>query len=186
MNQEKKITLHFVEEVMYGEKSKTHAGGRIEIWENDKEYHTEEMRFLLPREMFDLLKKKLDFMEIIKDITTTSQTSQYSCCYESKKTGIPCSHSSQPQETSRYADKLYWKQPPATERLKENWEEKFDELFYQNEKRVWISRDGESYDSVVPEMGRGELFRFIKSQIQKAEEKGFWRRWKDRLEIMDD
>ena len=59
-----KITLHFVEEVLY-EKSDTHAGGRIEIHESDKEYHTEEIRFMLPRLMFEVIKKKLDGIEII-------------------------------------------------------------------------------------------------------------------------
>ena len=62
------ITLHFVEEVMYGKKAETHAGGRIEIWEDDKENYTEEIHFLLPRKMYEEIKKELDF----KEIETTS------------------------------------------------------------------------------------------------------------------
>ena len=55
----KEYTLRFIEEVMYGELAKTHAGGRIEIHESDKGYHKEEIRFLLPREMYQRLRNRL-------------------------------------------------------------------------------------------------------------------------------
>ena len=42
--------------------------------------------------------------------------------------------------------------------------EEFDSRFYQKN-RVWISRGGESYGSITPEMGRAEMFRFIFSTI---------------------
>ncbi|MEK6878492.1 MAG: hypothetical protein AABY22_02735 [Nanoarchaeota archaeon] len=60
----KKLTLYFTEEAIYGDKAKTHAGGRIEIHESNKEYHTEEIRFILPREIYDVLKKELNGIEI--------------------------------------------------------------------------------------------------------------------------
>lgn len=45
--------------------------------------------------------------------------------------------------------------------IEEEFNEEFDKHFYQKD-RIWMSRDGESYGSTTPEMGRGELFRFIK------------------------
>ena len=45
------------------------------------------------------------------------------------------------------------------------WKEEFDKKFYLKD-RVWISRGGESYDSITPEMGRGELLRFISQTLQ--------------------
>ena len=58
------ITLRFVEEVMYSERANTHAGGRIEIHESDKEYHTEEIRFMLPRGLYLKLRSALNGFEI--------------------------------------------------------------------------------------------------------------------------
>ena len=52
------------------------------------------------------------------------------------------------------------------EAVKGDWRERFDKLFYQKD-RVWMSRGGESYGSVTPEMGRGELFRFITSTLSE-------------------
>lgn len=59
-----KLTLHFVEEMMYDPMAQTHRGGRIEIWESDKEHHTEEIRILLPRRMYERLREKLEGMEL--------------------------------------------------------------------------------------------------------------------------
>lgn len=49
----------------------------------------------------------------------------------------------------------------------ENWRDRFDEHFYQKD-RVWFSKGGESYGSITPEMGRGELFRFIEKEIKQT------------------
>ena len=57
----------------------------------------------------------------------------------------------------------------------QDWREEFDKLFYQKD-RVWMSRGGESYDSNTPEMGRGELFRFIAETLSLHE-----KRWKEEL-----
>src|SRR3990167_5380261 len=56
VSEDKKLTLYFVEEAMYGDMVGTHAGGRIEIHESDKEYHTEEIRFILPIEIYQRFK----------------------------------------------------------------------------------------------------------------------------------
>jgi hypothetical protein len=62
------------------------------------------------------------------------------------------------------------KPTPKTINERKDWRDKFDELFYQKN-RVWYSRSGESYGSETPEMGRGELFRFIQSTLtQQLEE----------------
>jgi len=53
----------------------------------------------------------------------------------------------------------------------EEFDKSFDEKFYRNEKRVWISLDGESYDSIIPEMGRGELLKFFHSELEKQKTK---------------
>ena len=50
-----------------------------------------------------------------------------------------------------------------------DWAKEFDELFYKNENRVWMSRAGESYGSNVPEMGRAELLRFISELLKEKE-----------------
>ncbi|OGZ58832.1 MAG: hypothetical protein A2728_00165 [Candidatus Spechtbacteria bacterium RIFCSPHIGHO2_01_FULL_38_11] len=62
----KKITLNFVEEAILSSKelSNTHAGGRIELLDSEKEYHTEEIRLLLPRSIFQALREKLEGMVI--------------------------------------------------------------------------------------------------------------------------
>jgi len=54
-----------------------------------------------------------------------------------------------------------------TKKTKKDFDKEFDEKFYRNKERVWISCDGESYGSSEPEMGRGELLRFFHSQIEK-------------------
>ena len=61
----KKITLNFVEEAIGIKKlSDTHAGGRIELLDSEKEYHAEEIRLLLPRPIFQALRDRLDGMVI--------------------------------------------------------------------------------------------------------------------------
>ena len=62
----KKITLVFVEEGIMSDKklADTHAGGRIELLDSEQEYHTEEIRLLLPRPVFQALREKLEFMVI--------------------------------------------------------------------------------------------------------------------------
>ena len=49
-----------------------------------------------------------------------------------------------------------------------DWREEFDMLFYKNTDKKWMSRGGIAYDSTSPEMGRGELFRFIAKVEQSA------------------
>ena len=44
----------------------------------------------------------------------------------------------------------------------------FDKGFYRNSNRVWMSRAGESYGSVSPEMGRGELMKFLKEKLLES------------------
>ena len=58
----KNITLNFVEEAIFSHKglAETHIGGRIELLNSEKEYHTEEIRLLLPRPIFQALREKLD------------------------------------------------------------------------------------------------------------------------------
>ena len=51
-----------------------------------------------------------------------------------------------------------------------NWKERFDERFYRNKDRIWMSKDGESYGSVAPEMGRAELLRFITQELSRQAE----------------
>ena len=51
--------------------------------------------------------------------------------------------------------------------MDEDWRKEFDKLFYQKN-RIWMSRSAESYGSEQPEMGRGELFRFIQSLITNS------------------
>ena len=62
----KTITLNFVEEAILSSKelSDTHAGGRIELLDSEKEYHAEEIRLLLPRPIFQALMDRLDGMVI--------------------------------------------------------------------------------------------------------------------------
>lgn len=61
----KKITLNFVEEaILSSPELADHAGGRIELWDSEKEYHTEEIRLLLPRPIFLALRDKLEGMVI--------------------------------------------------------------------------------------------------------------------------
>jgi len=57
--------------------------------------------------------------------------------------------------------------------MTQSFEERFDEKFYQNEKRVWLSYSGESYESISPEMGRGELFRFIRQEKELSRKEGY-------------
>ena len=61
-----KITLNFVEEAILSSKelADTHAGGRIELLDSEKEHHTEEIRLLLPRPIFQALRNRLDGMVI--------------------------------------------------------------------------------------------------------------------------
>ncbi len=53
--------------------------------------------------------------------------------------------------------------------LESNWIKRFDEKFYRDKNRVWMSRSGESYGSEVPQMGRGELFRFFETELKLRE-----------------
>ena len=46
-------------------------------------------------------------------------------------------------------------------------EQKFDEMFFKDENRKWISYSGKSYGSETPEMGRAELFRFFDSEAER-------------------
>ena len=61
---DKKYTLFVTEETVFGTKANTHRGGRIEIHESDKKHHIEEIRLLLPEDMFDKLKNKLQGLEL--------------------------------------------------------------------------------------------------------------------------
>jgi len=58
--------------------------------------------------------------------------------------------------------------PKPTPTTEKNWEKEFDNLFYKGIDRAWLSRGAESYGSVAPEMGRGELFRFIRTLLTKT------------------
>ena len=63
----KKITLNFIEYGTYKSKTwnpKTHSAARIEILESGKQYHTEEIKLLLPTEIYKALRKKLDGLTI--------------------------------------------------------------------------------------------------------------------------
>lgn len=73
-------------------------------------------------------------------------------CEIKEKTPYGCEKCKDILKTSRYADKLYWKQPPATERLKENWEEELGKIELDNH-----------YSENIKS--------FISSQIKKAEER---------------
>lgn len=65
---EKQWFFSVVEETLLNEdfnkKYPDYAGGRIEIWHKDSPYDVEEIRLLLPREIFNKLREALDFQEV--------------------------------------------------------------------------------------------------------------------------
>jgi hypothetical protein len=58
------MKLIFVEQGLFGEKAQTHRGGRIEIWDEENGInhfnHNEEITVILPNEMWERLRNKLD------------------------------------------------------------------------------------------------------------------------------
>mgnify|MGYP001564866111 FL=1 len=65
---EKKWFFNIIEEAIlnqdFEKKHPKNAGGRIEIWHKDEPYDVEEIRLLLPREMFEKIREALDFKEV--------------------------------------------------------------------------------------------------------------------------
>lgn len=63
----KTITFNFVEYNTYKSKDwnpETYSAARIEIWESDKEHHTEEIELRLPKEIYKALREKLNGLTI--------------------------------------------------------------------------------------------------------------------------
>lgn len=69
--------------------------------------------------------------------------------------------------------------------MKRDWRKEFGEKFYQNDNGVWMSRSGESYGSARPEMGRGELFRFIGELYKDGDTHGALTRLYDCIEELE-
>ena len=62
----KKWFFNIVEEAMFGKEWEGYAGGRIEIWHKDYPYDVEEIRLILPRNLFKKVREVLDFQECDK------------------------------------------------------------------------------------------------------------------------
>ncbi len=60
---DKKWFFNIIEEAMFDKKWKDYTGGRIEIWHKDCPYDVEEIRLILPTELFRKLREVLDFQE---------------------------------------------------------------------------------------------------------------------------
>lgn len=62
----KKWFFNIIEEMMFSKEWEDYAGGRIEIWHRDCPYDVEEIRLILPRNLFEKVREALDFQECDK------------------------------------------------------------------------------------------------------------------------
>ncbi len=65
---EKKFFFSIIEEAIlnqdFEEEHPNYVGGRIEIWHNDYPHDIEEIRLLLPREIFSKIREALDMKKV--------------------------------------------------------------------------------------------------------------------------